>query len=429
MTEAEFIQIHNSQVTGNINFPLQINVNIEDSLPNSGWNPITSTTGYITGVTVTTNAKYVDDEYDVSIREVLQQVERIRFFFNNIECTLNILTRSFFANNDPILINNTSSPEGASYFYFKVEPFELPSNTLTYPALQDDVVIDFSPFLTDIQFAFNNYNVLINNATQIRLSEVIVECDRNETQAIPDNFNPIYSGSALNANVQDSYYSSISWKNSRYDGAKSTPLNYAGVTPSLSGRAFTGEIFPSDAFNDTVCLTPTDSRVLEELFHNGINTLPKYETYNIGPTLALNISPIVDTLIPLTTTSPITGSIDPGDILIVNLGELNEEKMRVIEYFPNPIPPATTPYIRVQRGYAGTSANQTHNSADTIHKVRRTDLFRFGSSDTRITSAVNSIIYVKDSNQALYTDDFGTVYSGSVCPDTLLLGVDNPDPQ
>lgn len=415
MTEAEFIQIHNPTVAGNINFSLQINVNIQKQIPQSGFSS-QQEGEFITGITVTSNAKYVDEESDVNITPVLQQVEKIRFTFDEKQYSLVVVNRSFYANNDPVVTVINDNVTGFSMFYFKVVPFLMPIiyTNAQLPRSEQDVLINFTPFITDLQFALNDYNTLINNATNIRVSEIIVESNRTQGQTIPDNFGPIYTGSAQKAAVQDSNYSSIGWKNSRYDGAKSIPNNYAGVSPSITGLAFTGEILPEDALDDVVCLTPSDSRIYEELFHTGETTLPTFVTSSIGPTLD---SLIVEgsTKLFLTSSQSITGSIDTGDILIIDT-----EKMRVLKFIPNINPPE----IIVKRGHAGTGIS-AHNAGKAIKKISRVNLFRFGSSDTRISSAVKSIIYIKDSNQALYTDEFGTIFSGSQCPPTLLLGIDN----
>lgn len=408
MTEAEFIQIHNPTVAGNINFSLQINVNIQNQIPQLGFSS-QQAREFITGITVTSNAKYVDENYDVNITPVLQQVEKIRFTFNEKQYSLVVVNRSFYANNDPVVTGTVDSVTGFSMFYFKVVPFLMPIiyTNAQLPRSEEDVLINFTPFITDLQFALNDYNTLINNATNIRVSEIIVESNRTQGQTIPDNFGPIYTGSAQKAAVQDSNYSSIGWKNSRYDGAKSIPNNYAGVSPSITGLAFTGEVLPEDALDDVVCLTPSDSRIYEELFHTGETTLPTFVTSSIGPALGTTLSS-TDSILLLETSQPITGSIDAGDILIIE-----NEKMRVLDFSPNLDPPR----VRVKRGHAS-SGTSIHNSGTSINKVDRVDLFRFGSSDTRISSAVKSIIYIKDSNQALYTDEFGTVFTGSQCPPT-----------
>ncbi len=361
MSEQEFIEIHNATLEGNINNAFQINVNIAEEIPQYTHLAIPQQ-GYITGITVTPYAKFVDNVPGVYIRDILQQIEQIRFFFDNNEYSLNVLNRSFFYNNDLTLVPDTDPAEaGHSYFYFRVEPFLMPIyyTSAELPVSINDVVINFSPFITDLQFAFSNYNVLLNNATEIRRSEVAVESNRNERQAIPDNFNPIYTGSAVAASIQDSYYTSVSWKNSRYDGAKSTPFNYAGVSPSLVGRSFEGELFPQDAFNDVVCLTPSDSRLYEEFFHNGQNTLPTYELTDIGPAVNGTFA-TGDPTLALNPARAVTGSIDTGDILIIG-----DEKMRVENYLPNENPPL----VVVQRGYAGTS-EVTHNQADNILKIK-----------------------------------------------------------
>jgi len=407
MTEAEFIQVHNPSQPGNINFPLQINVNMQTQIPQPGFSARPEE--YITGLTVTTNAKYVEQEYNVPIFEILQQVEKIRFTFDNKQYNLKVVNRILFPNNDPGIADTAgTSGTGYSMFYFGVIPFLLPINysSNVLPKSQEDVVVDFSPFITDLQFALNDYNVILNSIQEQRVSEIIVEATRTQRQPIPDNFLPIISGSALKAPVQDSNYSTIGWRTSRYDGTKSTPDNYSGVSPSLSGRSFIGEIYPEGANTEIVCNINNELRVYEELFHTGKTPIPQFTTTSIQAVLQDNIS-TTDTTLKLSGSIAQEVSIDTGDILILN----QVEKVRVLQADLTKNPPE----VKVQRGYAGASTS-SHNGGDPIDKIQRIDIFRFGITDTRITSAVNSTIYIKDSNEILYTEGFGTVFTSSLCP-------------
>lgn len=407
MTESEFIAIHNPSVLGNINFPLQINVNIESNLPQQGFSLVAQAQEFITGLTVTINAKFVDTIQNVPIKNVLQQVERIRFTFDEKPYNLKVISRNFFLNQDPnfAVPGTIDQITGHAMFYYRVIPFKMPkfypSNLL--PKIEQNVIIDFSPFLTDLQYALDDYNPTLHNIIDQRRSEVILECNRVKRQEVPDNFLPIISGSALRATIPDSNYSTIGWKTSRYEGSKSNPDNYSGVSPSLTGRSFIGEIFPEGSSDNVICSTLGTSRVYEELLHTGKTTIPTFATSSIGPPLQ-NILP--GNILTLATTPPITGSIDTGDILILGNNTSEEEKVRVIRL--------TTSGIEVQRGYAGTQ-QATHNPGTAIDRVQRVDIFRFGGTDTRISSAVKSAIYVKDTEEILYTDEFGTVFTGSMC--------------
>ena len=116
--------------------------------------------------------------------------------------------------------------------------------------------------------------------------------------------------------------------------------------------------------------------------------------------------------------SQITGSIDRGDILILDNEKL---KVRAINLLADP------PTLTVTRGWGGTT-DAPHLADTEFYKIDRTDIIRFTSSRTKTSAVDNTIIYTETTNLALFTDIYGTVYSQSFCPQTLLLGIDDPTP-
>lgn len=71
-----------------------------------------------------------------------------------------------------------------------------------------------------INFDFNNYNPLIDNAEIPQNSSFWMDVDYSQNPLTPINFGLIISGTADRAYVQDSNYSSYSWYSSRYRGSK-----------------------------------------------------------------------------------------------------------------------------------------------------------------------------------------------------------------
>jgi len=195
MTEATFIQIH---VNGAINLTGRINVNYDDNGDN---------TGTISGLTVTKSALSVDGVSNQDLETVLDQVEAIRFIFNNVLYNLAVVKRSFY---------NTAIP----FYYFGVDPFTVPDiSSGVFDDLAPSVSIDFTPFITDLQFAFSEYNPLIGNAQVNRPSRRQVEADRVENNSQPGNWQSIIDGNASPATIQDSLYSDTGWSNARYKGS------------------------------------------------------------------------------------------------------------------------------------------------------------------------------------------------------------------
>ena len=107
---------------------------------------------------------------------------------------------------------NLSNPASAtvSMSVYNITP---PSNGL--PSL-----IIFDPDV--INFDYNDYNPLLNNADIPQYSTTWMDVDYSQNPVIPINFDLIISGTADRAFVQDSNYSSKAWSNIRYNGSRTT---------------------------------------------------------------------------------------------------------------------------------------------------------------------------------------------------------------
>ena len=77
-------------------------------------------------------------------------------------------------------------------------------------------------------FDYNEYNILLNNIDISRLSTHFMDVDYSQNPVIPVNQSIILSGSADNAPIPDSNYTSKSWSNIRYNGTK-----YTSIKPSF----------------------------------------------------------------------------------------------------------------------------------------------------------------------------------------------------
>ena len=80
----------------------------------------------------------------------------------------------------------------------------------------------FEPYITTPDWYYSDYNPLMNNIDEERLSTKYEQVDYYPGITTPTNFNLIISGSAVKAAVQDSNYTSKRVINPRYNGVKST---------------------------------------------------------------------------------------------------------------------------------------------------------------------------------------------------------------
>ena len=71
-----------------------------------------------------------------------------------------------------------------------------------------------------INYIYDPYNPLINNAEIPQFSSMWMDVDYSQNPLVPINFDLIISGTADKAYVQDSNYSSKAWSNLRYNGSR-----------------------------------------------------------------------------------------------------------------------------------------------------------------------------------------------------------------
>jgi hypothetical protein len=84
-----------------------------------------------------------------------------------------------------------------------------------------DTVI-FEPYITTPNYYNSDYNPLINNVVDERLSTIYQDVDYSTGITTPTNFSLLISGSAVKATVQDSNYTTKRHIIPRYEGSKST---------------------------------------------------------------------------------------------------------------------------------------------------------------------------------------------------------------
>jgi len=91
---------------------------------------------------------------------------------------------------------------------------------ITPPFNGSSSLIDFDP--DAINFDYNDYNPLLDNAETPQYSTVWMDIDYSQNPLVPINFGLIISGTADRAFVQDSNYNSKAWSNIRYNGSRTT---------------------------------------------------------------------------------------------------------------------------------------------------------------------------------------------------------------
>jgi len=384
MTEAAFITAHLA-AAGDINKAGTINVNYD----------VVAGTGTITGFTVTTLANSNSTVQDLFV--VLQRATKVSFTLNGVLYTLPIKSRDQYLLQAP---NN-------SFFYFRVEP-SVTFATASLPAGIEGVAVEqlvsITPFLSDLEFEYGDYNALMGNATLTRRSKTIVESDRGEGTSRPTNFNAIISGSATKAEIQDSNYSNSGWISARYDGTKTTTSTYGGVSPAVTGRSFDGEIYRSGSVLATICSASLADRVIKTLFFTGNTIFPEYSIATSSLSVRTGVD-LASKTIPINIDRPNSASVDVGTII-----KVGQEFMRVeATDYPNL-------QITVERNYLGSTQTLGTLANEPIIRITPVQIFSIEANATNKTGVIdNSRIWVKETQNILSTDPYGVIFNSQTC--------------
>lgn len=136
---------------------------------------------------------------------------------------------------------------------------------------------------------------------------------------------------AQKAPVQDSNYTDTGLINARYNGTKTSEIDFSGISPAINAVSFEAAVYPyteQAAQLNSICSESLENRDIETLLFNGTGTQPlggRQEVGIIGP---------VDYLTTTTDTQvrfvPIYGNlVTPGDVLEITSGS-NSEVVQVL---------------------------------------------------------------------------------------------------
>ena len=233
---------------------------------------------------------------------------------------------------------------------------------------------------------------------------------RNNLDINPVNSNSLLSETAPLAEIPDSNYSLTGLVNSRYEGSKTDAEKFGGVSPSFTGRTFTGEVFSNVVTNSKISSSLEQDRVYKELFHTGEEELPVFRIVSSSFNLQQTSTSSTLKLSPIPTAS--SGSLfDIGDILFFSGSSSTQEYVRVqkIDRINN--------QLLVEREYLsdkGLDSNATGKTVGQhIQLIQPTKLFEFGSGTTKVELVENAKVLVKESRLILETDKYGNVFTSS----------------
>lgn len=402
MNQSVFLAIHDVLSTV-VNTGQTININYDltgDQINVSG---INYDIGQIKGITVTTLRLSNDNENDsdFDITTILQQVEKITFTisFGNFEDQEIVL-----------VVKNRRKVGGKNdFFYFEVNPVNFVDywgNNTVFSSTQ----IFASPILSNVNFAFDDYNPILNNSIANRPSTKRQVADRINLDIHPSNLDTILSQSATPAEIPDSNYTLTGLVNSRYEGTKTDAEKFGGVLPAFTGRTFVGEQFSNVVTNLKISSSLEQDRTYKDLFHSGEGELPSFQIISSSFSTDGTTGTLSNIAVSSTSLGSSSGSLNSGDIIFLT-SSAGEEFIRIKRI------DSKNNILTVERQYLSdrniTSNPSNHDANTIIQVIKPTKIFEFGSGTTKIELAENAKILVKESRLILETDKYGNVFTSA----------------
>lgn len=365
----------------------------------------TSPPFYIYGLAVP-----IIDQLGQDIEQYLQEASELV-----VELQTNILAILQVANKEVHIADN-----GSTLYYLDVVPDYDITSIATSPTFETTVLstrIILSSTIDYFVFNASGYNALLNNAEDPRLSDY-----------------QLVQGSTTPAGVQDSLYSLTGWVNGRYEGSKTSELNYLGIPSTITGKTFEGAYFPRTITDDQIKQQVATSAVIyEDYLYPGEEILPTF-SYTSGSYIISNrlkageSSTNVGTISPtgsqiplrLASSAPLSTPVPKiGDIIQVT-SSIELMKIKQVNY-PTEATNYTTPLylLTVERGYNYTTAEQivtlvSPPSEPPVYFPNQISIFKLQGN--KIQTAQRGKVLVKLSGEILHVDKFGFVVSGSFLP-------------
>lgn len=259
-------------------------------------------------------------------------------------------------------------------------------------------------------FQGSNYDVLLNNSMNNRLSSYVQISDRAErsgSSANPINLPSILQDNAILASIQDSNYTNTGWVNGRYSGTSTTKLTFGNIDPAVTGKSFEGSIYSSDVSNNIIASQSDTDRVYIPLLHTSTTDYPEYSIRGINYTM--------DTPVPVgASTFTITGPLSAGDPGIT-VGDLltvfNSPEILKVNSIARVASINNIKYrLEVTRGWNDTQQIEYTLSINP-RVTKPVQIFEIDRS--RLLNLNKSKVYVKDNETILFVDKLGQVVSSS----------------
>lgn len=294
-------------------------------------------------------------------------------------------------------------------FYFDVTP-----TSVTITGSTNTGSIQLYPAIDSAEFYDSPYNTLHGSIEELRTSTYIMQSDRykvgtlaNPTYTGPLNIAELIIGSASLAHVQDSNYTIAGWVNGRYEGSKTSRVDYR-TDPAIGGSIFKGAEFPKGTTTTQINYLQSSGQIFyKDIFFAGTGDTPGYypvpSGYMYTGSAALTANATTMT-ITQQQYAPSTVKIPtPGDIF-----QLSDERVKVISVATIPLP-----WLRytltVERGYNSTTA--PHDNGTPVYYVQPVQIYNILGN--KLTGVPKGDVVVQQTGQLLNLDSLGYIVTSS----------------
>lgn len=201
------------------------------------------------------------------------------------------------------------------------------------------------------------------------------------------------------ASVQDSNYNHTGHINARYNGSKTTELDYSGLSPAISAKPLEAALYNSNENNDIICSQSLSDRTIEEVFFEGTTEFPEVGLETIAY-LNEEISNTSQTEIILLGVVGI--KISAGDVI-----QLSTEQMLVLAVQQSTATGLLRFTLQVERQYNSTTAQSSYSVGTHVRRLSGARLFKFNRN--RPVAIPDRKVWIKENRTIVRTNDRGFV--------------------
>lgn len=209
------------------------------------------------------------------------------------------------------------------------------------------------------------------------------------------------------APVQDSNYTHTGHSNARYNGTKTSEIDFSGIGSAVSATQFEGAAYQPTEDNGFICSQSLSDRTIENFLFEGTEDLPTTASFFIGN---VNVS---DPISAANDTSVIISagkgkSIVVGDVLLFD-DTTNTEVMQVLsaEETSSPFGGVVLFQLTVARNYDGAGLQAGFSAGTSVTLLHGTRIFKARGS--RLVPVGRQKIWVKETRKIVDTNDRGFI--------------------